>query len=641
MIASQQLARRMPIGAELQPNGGTHFRVWAPKRKQVEVILEGGIQKENTESLQVMILTPENNGYFSGFIEQAKEGMLYQFKLDEENFLYPDPASRYQPRGPHGPSQLVDPFHFRWTDQHWKGVVLEGRVIYEMHIGTFTQQGTWHSAKRELLELADLGINIIEMMPVNEFPGDFGWGYDGVNLFAPYHVYGMPDDLRDFVDHAHALGIAVILDVVYNHFGPDGNYMNAFSNYYFTDHYMTEWGDAINFHDEGCEGVREFFINNAGYWIDEFHFDGLRIDATQNIYDNSPSESHILTEITKKVRQISPHRHTYLIAENEPQLTKIVRSIEEGGYGLDALWNDDFHHTALVQLTGRNESYYTDYMGTPQEFISAVKYGYLYQGQWYVWHQKPRGAPAFQLNPSAFINFIQNHDQIANSAHGLRIHQLTDPGRYRAITALMLLAPGTPLLFQGQEFAASTPFYYFADHVEDLAQLVFKGRLDYFKQFASIATPEIQACLPVPANKETFLKCKLNFLDREYHVQEYALHRDLLRLRRNDPIFSTPRLGGIDGAVIGPQAFALRYFGEEDDDRLMVINFGIDLSLAPAPEPLLAPPEGMTWKVLWSSENPRYGGGGMPPVSSDAPLRIAGHSALVLIPTIIEHSVIA
>lgn len=623
-----QMARRLPIGAEVVSDG-VHFRVWAPKAKTVEVVLENQ-SSQTTKTPLAFRLDPEDKGYFSGLVKEATDGTLYHFRINEEGSLYPDPASRYQPQGPHGPSQVIDPSKYKWNDQHWKGVTFEGRVLYEMHIGTFTQQGNWNSAKQELLELADLGITIIEMMPVNEFPGQFGWGYDGVNLFATETVYGSPDDLRDFIDHAHSLGMAVILDVVYNHFGPDGNYLRAFSDHYFTHRYITEWGDAINFDGPDSEEVREFYIANAGFWIDEYHFDGLRIDATQNIYDTSTP--HILTQISQQVRKVAPNRQTYIVAENEFQQTELVQPIEEGGCGFDALWNDDFHHTALVRLTGRNESYYTDYLGTPQEFISTIKYGYLYQGQWYLWQKKRRGTPSLHLNPAAFINFVQNHDQIANSAHGLRLQLLTDPGNYRAITALMLLAPGTPMLFQGQEFAASSPFHYFADHVPELSELVFKGRKEFFKQFASIATPEIQARLPSPSSIETFNQCKLNFLEREYHSKEYALHRDLLRLRRNDSVFSIPRLGGVDGAVLGHDAFALRYFGDYEDARLVIINFGVDFPLSPAPEPLLAPPKGTQWEILWSSEDPRYGGGGTPPLSTNEYWRMIGHAAVVLIP---------
>ena len=296
-------------------------------------------------------LEEEEKGYFSGLIKEATEGTLYRFRLNGEDILYPDPASRFQPQGPHGPSQVVDPSKFKWNDQHWKGVALEGRVIYEMHIGTFTQQGTWVSAKQELLELADLGITIIEMMPVNEFPGKFGWGYDGVNLFAPTHLYGSPDDLRDFIDHAHALGIAVILDVVYNHFGPDGNYLRAFADHYFTHRYVTEWGDAINFDGPDSEEVREFYIANAGYWIDEFHFDGLRIDATQNIYDLLLLIFSLkLASKCVKWHLIAKHILLQKMNRNKQNLFILLKRED---MALMLLWNDDFHHSAFVRLTGR------------------------------------------------------------------------------------------------------------------------------------------------------------------------------------------------------------------------------------------------------------------------------------------------
>ena len=321
-------------------------------------------------------------------------------------------------------------------------------------------------------------------MPVADFPGRFGWGYDGVNLFAPTRLYGRPDDFRQFVDQAHANGLAVILDVVYNHIGPDGNYLAAFSDAYFTDRYLNEWGEAINFDGPDAGPSREFFIANAGYWIDEYHLDGLRLDATQQMFDSSPT--HILTEIGQRVREMARGRATIISSENEPQETKIVRPVEQGGYGLDALWNDDFHHSAMVALTGRNEAYYTDYHGTPQELISAVKYGYLYQGQHYSWQKQRRGTPALDLAPSVFVSFIQNHDQVANTARGERVHTQTSPGRYRAMTALMLLAPATPMLFQGQEIAASAPFLYFCDHDPELASMVKAGRTEFLRQFPSI-----------------------------------------------------------------------------------------------------------------------------------------------------------
>src|SRR5207302_8022588 len=306
--------------------------------------------------------------------------------------------------------------------------------------------GTLAAAQQHLPALAELGVTLVEVMPLADFPGRFGWGYDGVDLFAPTRLYGTPDDLRRFVDAAHAAGLGVILDVVYNHFGPDGNYLREFSDDYFTDRHDNEWGEAINYDGDNAGPVREFMAANAGYWIEEFHFDGLRLDATQQIFDRS--NEHILAVIARRVRQAAGGRRTLLVAENEPQEVKLVRPPERGGYGLDMLWNDDYHHSALVVLSGHNEAYYGDYLGTPQEFVSAAKWGYLYQGQRYRWQKKRRGTPTFDLEPDRFVTFTQNHDQVANSGRGLRCAELTGPGRYRALTALLLLGPGTPMLFQ-------------------------------------------------------------------------------------------------------------------------------------------------------------------------------------------------
>lgn len=625
-----KVRRRLPVGAEVLPGGGVHFRVWAPRRRKVEVVLEGG-PGYGGGPLAVE-LTPEGAGYFSGETREARAGTLYRYRLDDGGDLYPDPASRFQPEGPHGPSQVVDPAGFRWTDQGWRGLPLEGQVIYEMHLGTFTREGTWESACRELPELASTGVTVLEVMPVAEFPGRFGWGYDGVDLFAPTRLYGQPDDFRRFVDRAHAVGLAVILDVVYNHLGPEGNYLPQFSEDYLTNRYTNEWGEAINFDGDNSGPVREFFAANAGYWIEEFHLDGLRIDATQTLYDSSAE--HVLAEIARRVREAARGRSTLLVAENEPQQVRLVRPPEQGGYGLDALWNDDFHHSAMVALTGRTEAYYTDYLGTPQELISAVKYGYLYQGQRYRWQRKRRGSPTFGLKPATFVVFLQNHDQIANSAAGLRCHQLTSPGRHRAVTALTLLAPSTPMLFQGQEFSASSPFLYFADHPRELARLVRRGRAEYVAQFPSVADPEIQARLADPADPATFERSKLDLSERERHAEAYALHRDLLKLRREDPVFRTQ--GGVEGAVLGPEVFVLRFFGQEGDDRLLIVNLGRDLELSPMPEPLLAPPEGKGWEILWSSENPRYRGLGTPPIETEEGWRLPGQAALVLRPPAID-----
>jgi malto-oligosyltrehalose trehalohydrolase len=568
----------------------------------------------------------EEHGYFSVYVPKASAGMLYKFKLKEG--LFPDPASRFQPEGPHGPSQIVEHREFTWTDDKWQGINRNGQIFYEMHIGTFTREGTWATAMDQLPELKELGITAVEVMPVAEFPGRFGWGYDGVDLFAPTRLYGTPDEFRLFINKAHSLGMGVILDVVYNHIGPDGNYLKQFSDDYFTDRHKNEWGEAINFDGQNSGPVREFFVSNAAYWIDEFHLDGLRLDATHQIFDSSAD--HVLAEMARKVREAGGKRATYLVAENEAQHSKLVRAPEEGGYGLDALWNDDFHHSARVAATGRMEAYYSGYRGAPQEFISAVKWGYLYQGQWYEWQGKHRGAPAFGLKPNQFVNFLENHDQVANSLRGFRLQNLTSQGRLRALTALLLLAPGTPMLFQGQEFGASSPFLYFADHNPELARLVAKGRKEGLKQFSSIASEE--AILDEPGGEETFLRSKLDFSERVKNAGIYELHRDLIRLRKQDAVFSKPRAGGVDGAVLGQEAFVLRFFGENGEDRLLIVNLGAELSLGPVPEPLLAPLEGSRWKMKWCSESPRYGGCGIRPLKDKGCWTITAHCAVVLEP---------
>ncbi|MBI2869249.1 MAG: malto-oligosyltrehalose trehalohydrolase [Chloroflexi bacterium] len=607
-------ARRFPIGAELVP-GGAHFRVWAPRRRAVQVVLEKNVSD----------LSPEGDGYFSGLAPGVKDGDRYRLRLDGGE-AFPDPASRFQPEGPLGPSQVVDPDRFPWTDGAWPGLKLEGQVIYEMHIGTFAGEGTFQAAAEQLPTLADDGITAVEVMPVNEFAGRFGWGYDGVDLYAPTRLYGGPDDFRRFVDRAHALGLGVILDVVYNHLGPVGNFLKQFSGAYFTDRYENDWGEAVNFDGEDSGPVREFFFENAAYWIQEYHIDGLRLDATHAIYDTSPT--HIVADISRRAREAAGKRPVIVIAENESQQAYMAWPLDKGGYGVDALWNDDFHHAARVALTGHSTGYYSDYRGRPQELISAVKRGYIYQGQCYSWQNKRRGTPALGLKPATFVLCIQNHDQIANSANGQRIHQMTIPGRCRAMTALLLLAPGTPMLFQGQEFAASSPFLYFSDVAPELAPVIREGRARFLSQFPNLAAPEMKDWFTDPASPAAFERCKLAFSERVTHAAVYRMHRDLLRMRREDPVFSR-QTGELDGAVLGASAFVLRFFAPEGD-RLLLINLAGDLRLDPAPEPLLAPPEGRLWEMMWSSEDPRYGGSGTPPPEGPRNWFLTGESALVM-----------
>jgi maltooligosyltrehalose trehalohydrolase len=617
------MKRRLPVGAELLPTdgsggGGAHFRVWAPKRKRVEVAIDDAF----------FPLASERDGYFAGIVESARRGTRYRYRLDGEG-LFPDPASRYQPDGPHGPSEIIDPSIFTWTDDDRPGLGPHGQVLYEMHIGTFTADGTFAAAAERLGDLAAIGVTAIEVMPIADFPGRFGWGYDGVLWFAPYHGYGTPDDFRAFVNRAHAEGLGVILDVVYNHFGPDGNYLREYSDWYFNHDRRTDWGDAISYDGEHSAAVRELAISNAGYWISEFHLDGLRLDATDNVYD--ASSPHVLAQIGQAARAAAGKRPIIIVAENEAQHSELVRAPKQGGHGLDMLWNDDFHHTALVAATGKREAYLSDYRGSPQEFVSACKYGYLYQGQFYSWQMNRRGYSSHDISPHRFVHFIENHDQVANSLDGRRLHQLTSPGVYRALTALTLLGRQTPMLFQGEEFGSSAPFLFFADHHEELAKLVYKGRRAFLEQFPSLLQPESQAAIPDPGESRTFERCRLDWSEREANTSHLALHRDLITLRRCDPVLSRED-ARMDGAVLGQHAFVLRWFGGDEADRLLVINLGTELALDVAPEPLLASPyRDRGWTRLWHSEELCYGGRGAPsPESEIGSWRIPAESATLL-----------
>jgi len=602
-----QVQRRYPIGAELIGPDQAHFRVWAPKAQRVDLVLEASAAKIPKQTFHA--LEAEEEGYFSG-PANAGAGARYRFCVN--NNLYPDPASRFQPDGPHGPSCIVDSAQFRWTDSQWSGPAaagLKGQVIYEMHVGTFTKEGTWRAASQQLEELARIGITVIEMMPVADFPGKFGWGYDGVDLFAPSHLYGTPDDLRAFIDRAHSLGLGVILDVVYNHFGPDGNYLGIFSDDYLIRGNENEWGDAVNFDGPNSGPVREFFVTNGRYWIEEFHFDGFRFDALHAIRDRS--SEYIIGAVGRAARKAAGARAIILVAENDRQEARMVQPRREGGDDLDGMWNDDFHHSAVVALTGRKEAYYDDYRGAPQEFISAAKYGFLYQGQVLSWRKALRGSSTFGIPPEAFVCFIENHDQIANTGPGERVRFQTSPARYRAMTALLLLGPWTPLLFQGEEFGASSPFMFFADIGDaSVRDAIRKGRAEWLAPFLSLSEEEARKTLPAPDDPEVFARCKLDFSEREKNRQLYDLHIDLLKLRRDDSRFRQQMSGHIDGAVSGTTSFVLRYFSKEDDDRLLLVNFGERQVLRPASEPLLAPPTGYRWETLWTSASPRYGGPG-------------------------------
>ena len=610
------------VGVEIIDRHIAQFRVWAPNCHRIDLcIFHDGQETRHS-------MTQEGNGHFTTTVTPCEPGTRYGYRLDNGETVRADPRSRFQPDGVFGASELIDPSVFPWSDQNWRGITPAGQVFYEMHVGTFTPEGTWESAARELPELARAGMTVIELMPVAEFAGRFGWGYDGVLQFAPTRLYGRPDDMRRFVDRAHALGLGVIVDVVYNHFGSVGNYLREFSDNYISDQHENEWSEAVNFDGPESGPVRQYFLDNVRHWIQEYHLDGFRIDATHTLHDASPR--HILLDISQTARAAAAPRSIVLTGENGPQDVRLLRTEAHGGYELDMLWNDDFHHAARVRLTGASEAYYSDFRGSVTEFLTAVKSGFIYQGQRSFWQERPRGTPTQGIPAKSFVSFIENHDQIANAGTGSRVHALTSPGRHRAMTALWLLSPQTPMFLQGQEFSASNPFLYFADFQGEEAKAVAKGRIGFLSQFPSLATPEVQQRLHDPCDPKVFHLSKLDLSERETHREIYDMHMDLLKLRREDPVFSRQRADLLDGAVLGADCFAVRYFDAAGNDRLLLINFGGDLLWTPQTEPLLAPPLDRGWEQLWSSQSVRYGGRGTPEVETDEGWHIPAETTVVL-----------
>ena len=479
--------RRYVHGAETCGDGAS-FRVWAERAGSVELVLGDGRE---------IALAPEAGGWFSANVPAVGPGAPYAFRLDGGEPLA-DPASRAQVSGPDSWSVLVDPTAYRWKHRDWQGIPAHGQVLYEIHVGTFTKRGTWAAAAERLPHLAALGVTVMEMMPIADFRGRFGWGYDGALSYAPTGLYGAPDDLRAFVDAAHGHGIGVILDVVYNHFGP-GNRFAEFSDRWFTDRYENEWGDSLNFDGEGCGPVRDYVAENAAYWIDEFGFDGLRLDATQALFD--ASADHIIARIAREARAAAGGRRVLLVAENEPQQTRLARPTAEGGYGLDALWNDDFHHSAHVALTGRREAYYHDYRGAPQEFVSAARYGYLFQGQRYDWQNEPRGTPASRCRrrlrqlprePRSGRQLGARPAAARAASHArLRAHDGAAP----AVAADADAVPGAGVL-------GSAPFHFFADQGPELDPSLAEGRAEFLVQFPGLRDPASRWRLPDPRSRD-------------------------------------------------------------------------------------------------------------------------------------------
>ena len=523
----------MPFGAEPLDDNQVRFRLWAPQATSV------GLRLLENRDLEMPAV---GDGWFE-LVTKASVGAEYQYTINNRQVV-PDPASRFQPAGVHGPSQVVDPRGYEWHDQNWRGRPWEEAVLYEVHVGTFTADGTYAAAEPKLDYLADLGITAIELMPVSSFPGTRNWGYDGVLPYAPTAVYGRPDELKHFIEAAHAKNLMVFLDVVYNHFGPEGNYLSLYAPQFFTDRHTTPWGPAINFDGPCSRTVRDYFIHNALYWLEEYHFDGLRFDAVHAIKDDSHPD--ILEELATRIHQsFGPDRHIHLVLENDDNAANYLRrSNDEKPLLYTAQWNDDIHHALHVLTTGENDGYYGDYSSNPAWHLGrCLAEGFSFQGEPSVYRDgEKRGEASKQLPATAFVSFLQNHDQVGNRAFGERLIKLCEPEALRTAAAILLLAPSPPLIFMGEESGADTPFLFFCDFGPELAPKVTEGRRSEFARFAQFRSPEAQKQIPDPSSDQTFLKSKLdwNSVVEPQHVSWLDLYRELLALRTREIV---PRLG--------------------------------------------------------------------------------------------------
>jgi maltooligosyltrehalose trehalohydrolase len=581
--------------AELVANA-VRYRTWCKHERADALIVD-----EDGAVLRTVRLAPEGDGYFSAIDPAGLAGDLYQYRFGESPG-WPDPASRFQPLGVHGPSMVVDPTSYNWNDEGFAAPPYSELIIYELHVGTFTAEGTFRGAISRLTHLVALGVTAIELMPLSDFPGERNWGYDGVMPYAPSRAYGEPDDLRALVDAAHALGLGVILDVVYNHFGPDGNYTGVYHSGYMNEGH-TPWGAALNY---AAAPVRAFFVENAPYWMREFHIDGFRLDATHEIVDES--RRHILAEIATTVHSLGG----FVIAEDDRNEPKLLASSERDGFGFDGAWADDFHHVVRVTLTRDREGYYANYEGTSSELAQTLTHGWLYRGQRQISSGKPRGGDPAELHPQQFVFCISNHDQVGNRAFGERLGHLTSPAAYRAASALICLVPETPMLFMGQEWSASTPFQFFTDHNEKLGKLVTKGRRKEFGHFKAFRDPSVLATIPDPQAESTFTNSKLRWeeLRDEKHAQVLLLYQEFLGLRRTQAVFRNRARDNYFATELENGMVAI-FFGTTGRYDLAVVSdlIGGD-TMPPLDDPQITPGEGREWRPLLSSNEERFGGTG-------------------------------
>ena len=622
MMTTETLARaamprawRPSLGA--WPDGdGTQFRIWAPRARTIEVVVE----RPAMEPL-VAPLARSPDGTSSVVVPGVGAGDRYRYRLDD-NGPFPDPVSRYQPEGVHGASEIVDPSRFTWSDQGWQGLTPEDLVIYELHVGTFSPEGTFDGLTSRLQALCDLGVTAIELMPLADFAGGRSWGYDGVDLFAPARCYGTPDDLRRLVDEAHQRGIGVILDVVYNHFGPVGNYALEFSKQYLSSR-ESAWAACVNLDDVGSEHVQEFFIENALHWLHEYHIDGLRLDATHTLRDETPP--HFLEVLAERIHDSAPGRWVPLIAEDYRNLNFMIRPREEGGWGLDGVWADDFHHQMRRLLAGDDEGYYRDYSGTTADLAATINQGWFFTGQHSLYLNEMRGTDPAGIPPRRFVLCLQNHDQVGNRAFGDRLHHAIDSASYRAASGLLLTLPQTPLLFMGQEWAANSPFQYFTDHDEELGKLVTEGRRKEFRHFKAFTDPGARERIPDPQVATTFEASKLDWSERDRapHASILQLYRSFLALRRSEPALRSNRVGDYVAVALDEGTLLLRRDGPGGERLAIVVRLRGSGVVDLAGRPGMALPAGRAWVLIMTTEDPLFAPDSSPPqvdLSTAAPV---------------------
>jgi len=516
----------------------------------------------------------DDAGFFEVITDKARAGSLYRYRINGENEV-PDPASRLNPQDVHGPSQVIDPTEFEWSDDDWISRPWHEAIVYELHVGTFSPEGTFAGVQARLDHLVELGVTVIELMPIADFPGKRGWGYDGVLMFAPESSYGTPNDLKALVNAAHARGLAVMLDVVYNHFGPEGNYLGMYAPHFFTERHHTPWGAAINFDGENGRPVRDFYINNTLYWLEEFHLDGLRFDAVHAIIDDS--RKHIMTEIAESARAYAGgDRNLYLVLENGANQSHFLGAPGRSNK-YDAQWDDDLHHCLHTILTGEKDGYYSDYADQPHaKLCRSLAEGFVYQGEHSGFEKKPRGEPSAHLPPTAFVIFLQNHDQIGNRALGERLGSLVkNEAALRAATAILLLAPSPPMLFMGEEWNAPEPFPYFCDFEQELATKVREGRKKEFQHFERFRDPAHTDTIPDPTHASTMKSACLDWsrVKTEGHEDWLDLYHRLLMIRRAEimPLIPEIRFGACSKLEAGA-AFAVDWALAEGSVLHLIAN---------------------------------------------------------------------